>query len=113
MAYDAESNPGLVSFTVRFSEETVLVGYPKAYLWVEAKGADDMDLFVLVQKTPAGITRHIFNSPCCLARTAAKWTPPESSAPANAAGPELWRANKTGKRSTRSMATSRCGSSKT
>lgn len=51
--YDAESYPGLVSFTVRFSEETVLVGYPKAHLWVEAKGADDMDLFVLVQKLDA------------------------------------------------------------
>lgn len=53
VAYDAESNPGLVSFTVRFTEETVLVGYPKARLWVEAKGADDMDLFVLVQKLDA------------------------------------------------------------
>jgi uncharacterized protein len=31
----------------------VLVGYPKAHLWVEAKGADDMDLFVLVQKLDA------------------------------------------------------------
>jgi hypothetical protein len=53
VAYDAESNQGLVSFTVRFTEETVLVGYPKARLWVEAKGADDMDLFVLVQKLDA------------------------------------------------------------
>jgi predicted acyl esterase len=53
VTYDAESNPGLVSFTIRFTEETVLVGYPKARLWVEAKGADDMDLFVLVQKLDA------------------------------------------------------------
>ncbi len=53
VAYDTESSPGLVSFTVRFTEETVLVGYPKAHLWVEAKGADDMDLFVLVQKLDA------------------------------------------------------------
>jgi hypothetical protein len=30
-----------------------MVGYPKARLWVEAKGADDMDLFVLVQKLDA------------------------------------------------------------
>jgi uncharacterized protein len=52
-AYDTESKPGLASFTVRFTEETVLVGYPKAHLWVEAKGADDMDLFVLVQKLDA------------------------------------------------------------
>jgi hypothetical protein len=33
--YDAESDPGLVSFTVRFAAETVMVGYPKAHLWVE------------------------------------------------------------------------------
>lgn len=49
-AYDAASTPGLVSFTVRFDQATVMVGYPKAHLWVEAQGADDMDLFVLVQK---------------------------------------------------------------
>lgn len=48
--YEAESEPGLVSFIVRFDKETVMVGYPKAHLWVEAVGADDMDLFVLVQK---------------------------------------------------------------
>jgi uncharacterized protein len=29
------------------------VGYPKAHLWVEARGADDMDLFVLIQKLDA------------------------------------------------------------
>jgi predicted acyl esterase len=49
-AYDAETNPGLASFIVRFDEETTVVGYPKARLWVEAQGADDMDLFVFVQK---------------------------------------------------------------
>ena len=53
VAYAAEANPGLVSFTMRFTEETVLVGYPKARLWVEAKDADDMDLFVLIQKLDA------------------------------------------------------------
>lgn len=53
VTYDTESNPGLVSFTVRFTRRTTLVGYPKARLWVEAKGADDMDLFVLVQKLNA------------------------------------------------------------
>ena len=51
--YDAPSAPGLVSFTVRFEKETTMVGYPKARLWVEAKGADDMDLFVLLQKLNA------------------------------------------------------------
>jgi predicted acyl esterase len=44
------SNPNAVSFITRFDEETVMVGYPKAHLWVEARDADDMDLFVLVQK---------------------------------------------------------------
>ena len=48
--YAVESNPSAVSFITRFDQETVLVGYPKAHLWVEAQGADDMDLFVLVQK---------------------------------------------------------------
>lgn len=50
VAYDSESNPGLVSCVMRFDEETTMVGYPKARLQVEAEGADDMDLFVLVQK---------------------------------------------------------------
>ncbi|WP_405896171.1 hypothetical protein OG242_00185 [Streptomyces sp. NBC_00727] len=48
MGYAVASNPDLLSFVTRFDEETVLVGYPKAHLWVEADGADDMDLFVLV-----------------------------------------------------------------
>ena len=42
-----------MSFLARFDEDTVLVGYPKAHLWVEAHGADDMDLFLLVQKLDA------------------------------------------------------------
>ncbi|XVU28472.1 CocE/NonD family hydrolase [Actinoplanes sp. CA-054009] len=52
-AYDIGSNPDVVSFVTRFDQETVLAGYPKAHLWVEARGADDMDLFVLVQKLDA------------------------------------------------------------
>ena len=51
--YDAGVNPAAVSFLLRFDRETVLVGYPKAHLWVEAQGAADMDLFVLVQKLDA------------------------------------------------------------
>ena len=63
-AYDAEANPGWVSFTARFDEETVLVGYPKAHLWVEAQGADDMDLFVFIQKLDAhGTTLQAFTVP--------------------------------------------------
>jgi predicted acyl esterase len=51
--YDVTANPNAVSFIMRFEKETILVGYPKAHLWVEAKGADDMDLFVLIQKLDA------------------------------------------------------------
>jgi uncharacterized protein len=46
--YDAET--GQVFFTVTFAEETRIIGYPKLRLWVEAGGANDMDLFVTVQK---------------------------------------------------------------
>lgn len=51
--YDVAANPNAVSFITRFQKETVMVGYPKAHLWVEARGADDMDLFVLIQKLDA------------------------------------------------------------
>jgi hypothetical protein len=40
----AGSNLSWVSCTVRFDTETVLVGHPKAHLWVEAQDCDDMDL---------------------------------------------------------------------
>jgi uncharacterized protein len=53
VGYAVDANPNAVSFIARFDEETVMVGYPKAHLWVEARGADDMDLFVLVQKLDA------------------------------------------------------------
>ncbi|GAB3848396.1 CocE/NonD family hydrolase [Dactylosporangium cerinum] len=63
-AYDVGANPDLVSFVVRFDQETVLVGYPKAHLWVEARGADDMDLFVLLQKLDAhGTPLQAFTTP--------------------------------------------------
>ena len=52
-SYVVQSNPNAVSFVTRFDRETVMVGYPKARLWVEARDADDMDLFVLVQKLDA------------------------------------------------------------
>jgi uncharacterized protein len=51
--YTIGFNPDTVSFVKRFDRETVLVGYPKAHLWVEAQGSDDMDLFLLVQKLDA------------------------------------------------------------
>jgi hypothetical protein len=51
--YDVDATPNAVSFIVKFDQETVMVGYPKAHLWVEARGADDMDLFLLLQKLDA------------------------------------------------------------
>jgi len=51
--YQVDANPDVVSFLTRFASETVLVGYPKAHLWVEAHGSDDIDLFVLLQKLDA------------------------------------------------------------
>jgi predicted acyl esterase len=53
VTYTVDANPAAASFLMRFDQDTVLVGYPKAHLWVEARGADDMDLFVLVQKLDA------------------------------------------------------------
>ncbi|MEP6629202.1 MAG: CocE/NonD family hydrolase, partial [Lapillicoccus sp.] len=53
VSYTVGANPAAASFLTRFAEDTVLVGYPKAHLWVEARDADDMDLFVLVQKLDA------------------------------------------------------------
>ncbi|MDR2919022.1 MAG: CocE/NonD family hydrolase [Tannerella sp.] len=50
VVYDTQAGPGKASFITRFDRKTVMVGYPKVHLWVEADGADDMDLFVLVQK---------------------------------------------------------------
>ncbi len=52
-AYQVGANPNAVSFITRFAQDTVMVGYPKAHLYVEVAGGDDMDLFVLIQKLDA------------------------------------------------------------
>ena len=52
ISYDA--NTGEATFTIRFNEDTQVTGYLKLRLWVQADGADDMDLFVLVEKLDAG-----------------------------------------------------------
>ncbi|WP_375387903.1 CocE/NonD family hydrolase [uncultured Amnibacterium sp.] len=49
-AYAVGSGSDAVSFITTFEQDTELVGYPKAHLRVEVRGADDMDLFVLLQK---------------------------------------------------------------
>lgn len=48
MRYKADE--GKAVFTMRFDRIQELTGYMKLHLWVEAVGADDMDLFVVVQK---------------------------------------------------------------
>lgn len=64
VSYDSETDRGGVAFVVRFESATELVGYPKVRLWVESEGADDMDLFVFLQKLDAD-GRHLqqFNVP--------------------------------------------------
>lgn len=48
--YSAEALPGRTSFQMTFDEQTTFVGYPKAKLYMEAEGYDDLDVFVWVQK---------------------------------------------------------------
>lgn len=53
VSYDTQAHTAWASFLIRFEQETELVGYPKAHLWVQAERADDMDLFVFVRKLDA------------------------------------------------------------
>ena len=50
VSYDATAAEPRAVFSHTFSEDTELTGYFKLKLWVEAEGADDMDLFAAVQK---------------------------------------------------------------
>jgi predicted acyl esterase len=45
-----ESSHGRASFDMVFDEDTELTGYMKLRLWVEARGHDDLDLFIAVTK---------------------------------------------------------------
>ena len=51
--YKADDGKGQAVFTIAFNRDTELTGYMKLRLWVEADGADDMDLFVYVSKLDA------------------------------------------------------------
>ncbi len=51
IAYDAKNGRAHFDFTV--PEETELTGYAKLRLWVEARGASDLDLFVALLKLDA------------------------------------------------------------
>lgn len=50
MARYKADGKGQTAFTTSFDEDSELVGYWKLRLWVEAEGADDMDLMVSVRK---------------------------------------------------------------
>jgi len=47
-SYDAQT--GLANFDIKFQQDTEITGYMLLRLWVEAKGHNEMDLFVNVQK---------------------------------------------------------------
>lgn len=49
--YDAAT--GSLRFDHTFKQDTEITGYSKLRLWVSAEGADDMDLFVAIQKLDA------------------------------------------------------------
>jgi predicted acyl esterase len=51
VSYEATS--GETSFTIRFTEDTQIVGHLMARLYLEAQGADDIDVFALVEKLDA------------------------------------------------------------
>jgi len=48
VSYDGKN--GLINFDYTFRKDTELTGYLKLRLWVEAKGHDDMDLFITIKK---------------------------------------------------------------
>jgi uncharacterized protein len=52
-SYDASSADGRAVFTLPIDAATDLIGYPKLRLYVEADGADDMDVFVFLQNLNA------------------------------------------------------------
>ncbi|MBT2187387.1 CocE/NonD family hydrolase [Sphingobium nicotianae] len=73
VAYDPIDEAGEARFDYRFTADTEITGYMKLRLWVEAQGADDMDLFVAIQKidvagNPVGMTFYAFyeNGPVAL-----------------------------------------------
>ncbi|HXR90478.1 MAG TPA: CocE/NonD family hydrolase [Steroidobacteraceae bacterium] len=50
MSYDPRAPEGRAIFDHEFDRDTELTGHMKLRLWVECIGADDMDLFVAIQK---------------------------------------------------------------
>jgi predicted acyl esterase len=50
VSYDPTTAEGRAVFDYRFEEDAEVIGHMKLRLWVEAVGAEDMDLFVAVEK---------------------------------------------------------------
>ncbi|MDR6512049.1 putative acyl esterase [Novosphingobium capsulatum] len=87
-AYDAQT--GSAVFEHRFAQDTEITGHASLRLWVEAEGADDMDLFVALQKhdatgAPVGQTFYAFfeDGPVALGwlRASHRATDPQRSTP--------------------------------
>lgn len=53
VSYDPLDKASRATFTHRFEQDTEIVGYLSAHLWVSAEGADDLDLYVEVRKLDA------------------------------------------------------------
>jgi predicted acyl esterase len=51
--YDPLAADGQATFDIRFDADTEITGHAKLKLWIEADGANDMDLFVALQKLDA------------------------------------------------------------
>ncbi|MFG3292552.1 CocE/NonD family hydrolase [Streptomyces sp. NPDC048179] len=60
VAYDSTAADGRAEFVHTFAETTELTGHMKLRLWVEAPDADDLDLFVVVDKLDAAGERVTF-----------------------------------------------------
>lgn len=64
VSYDPTDDNSRATFDLTFDEDVDVVGYPRLRLWVEADGADDMDVFVLLEKLDANGDRlEQFNVP--------------------------------------------------
>ncbi len=54
LSYRSDDGNGKIVFSHRFGRETEIAGYVKLRLWVSAQDADDLDVFVLLEKLGKG-----------------------------------------------------------
>lgn len=79
---------GLLDFTMRFDRDVEITGYPKAHLWMEAAGHNDMDVYVRLSKLDAeGNTlynyayQYSYAGPLGMLRASKRAVDPERSTP--------------------------------